>query len=80
MDTRSTLIILLLCASAAHAQYVVSARAGTIHFTEGEVYLNPRMAAFKSSWEKRQRRSKVWGYTDSKRTYANCAYLAEALR
>src|SRR5215471_4688882 len=40
VDTRSRLIILLLCVSAAHAQYVVSARAGTIHFTEGEVYLN----------------------------------------
>ena len=40
METRSRLIILLLCASAAHAQYEVSARAGMIHFTEGEVYLN----------------------------------------
>src|SRR5215469_18821356 len=40
MDTRSRLIILLLCASAAHAQYVVNAPVGMIYFTEGEVYLN----------------------------------------
>ena len=162
MDTRSRLIILLLCVSAAHAQYLVNAPVGMIYFTEGEVYLNaqpvqaplpevpaedieyvlkfpvmtngqvlrtgsgraevllapgvflrldsqaamkmldnrledtqaelqkgtalievvqlPRMAVFKSSWEKRQRRSKVWGYTDSKRTHENCAYSGEALR
>ena len=40
MDTRSRLIILLLCASAAHAQYLVNAPVGMIYFTEGEVYLN----------------------------------------
>ena len=40
MNTRSRLIILLLCASAAHAQYLVNAPVGMIYFTEGEVYLN----------------------------------------
>ena len=40
MDTRSRLIILLLCVSAAHAQYLVNAPVGMIYFTEGEVYLN----------------------------------------
>src|SRR5215469_221692 len=50
MDTRSSLAFLLLCAmllmcaSPAHAQYVVSARAGTIHFTQGEVYLDAQPA------------------------------------
>src|SRR5262249_8785946 len=40
MDTRSRLIILLLCASAAHAQYLVNAPVGMIYFPEGQAYLN----------------------------------------